>query len=152
MIIQSVKDFFGKFKSEEDIDYNNYDENEEINEELEEYEEEETPINLFKLNKYKSNKSNKVDVNSVRMQIIRPSSYEEVQEVIVSLKQKQSVILNLEYVSKEEARRMIDTVSGGVIALDGKIVKVSNSIFLATPENYLIEGKTKKRKSNLNFL
>ncbi|MGP1608339.1 MAG: cell division protein SepF [Clostridium sp.] len=150
MITQSIKDFFSKFKTEEDYDYN-YEEFDEVDE-VEEYEEEEVPRNIFPLSKYKANKSKKIDINSVRMQIVKPSSYEEVQEVILLLKQKQSVILNLEYVSKEEARRIIDTVSGGVIALDGKIVKVTNSIFIAAPENYVIEGKDKKRKSNINFL
>ena len=52
------------------------------------------------------------------------------------LKEKKSVIVNLEYVNKDIARRIIDVVSGAVHALDGHMQKVSNSIFLIAPYNY----------------
>ena len=54
------------------------------------------------------------------------------------LKRNESVVLNLEFVSKEDGRRIVDTVSGGITALDGQIVKVTNSIFIAVPKNYQI--------------
>ena len=47
-----------------------------------------------------------------------------------------SIIVNLEYVNKDVARRIVDVVSGAVHALDGHIQKVSNSIFLIAPYNY----------------
>lgn len=53
-----------------------------------------------------------------------------------SFKRKKSVIVNLEYVNKDIARRIIDVVSGAVHALDGHMQKVSNSIFLIAPYNY----------------
>ena len=86
--------------------------------------------------------------DSVRMQIIKPVSYEESMEIINLLKEKQSIVMNLETVSKEEGRRIIDTVSGGVAALDGKIVKVTNAIFIAAPENYNIRSESDARKSH----
>ena len=93
------------------------------------------------------------DVNSVRVQIIKPSSYDESRDIILLLKEKQSIIMNLENVSKEEGRRIIDTVSGGVTALDGQIVKITNSIFLAAPVNYKIKtGSENRRKSSFNFM
>ena len=46
------------------------------------------------------------------------------------LKEKKSIIVNLEYVNKDIARRIVDVVSGAVHALDGNLQKVSNSIFL----------------------
>ena len=52
------------------------------------------------------------------------------------MKEKKSVIVNLEYVNKDVARRIIDVISGAVHALDGHIQKVSNSIFLIAPYNY----------------
>ena len=93
------------------------------------------------------------DINSVRVQIIKPSSYDESRDIILLLKEKQSIIMNLENVSKEEGRRIIDTVSGGVTALDGQIVKITNSIFLAAPVNYKIKtGSENRRKSSFNFM
>ena len=57
------------------------------------------------------------------------------------LKEKKSVIVNLEYVNKDVARRIIDVVSGAVHALDGHMQKVSNAIFLIAPFNYDIENE-----------
>ena len=57
------------------------------------------------------------------------------------LKEKKSVIVNLEYVNKDVARRIVDFISGGVYALDGYIQKVSNSIFLVAPSNYEITNE-----------
>ena len=45
-------------------------------------------------------------------------------------KEKKSVIVNLEYVNKDVARRIVDFISGGVYALDGHIQKISNSYML----------------------
>ena len=53
----------------------------------------------------------------------------------------QPVIVNLEYVNKDVARRIVDFISGGVYALDAHIQKVSNSIFLIAPINYEITNE-----------
>ena len=62
-------------------------------------------------------------------------------EICGFLKEKKSVIVNLEYVNKDVARRIVDFISGGVYALDGYIQKVSNSIFLVAPSNYEITNE-----------
>ena len=62
-------------------------------------------------------------------------------EICEFLKEKKSVIVNLEYVNKDVARRIVDFISGGVFALDGHIQKVSNSIFLIAPYNYEITNE-----------
>ena len=66
---------------------------------------------------------------------------EELDEICSFLKERKSVIVNLEYVNKEVARRIVDFISGGVYALDGYIQKVSNSIFLVAPSNYEITNE-----------
>lgn len=74
---------------------------------------------------------------AVRMKIIKPTNYDpDVNEIISELKSKNGIVMNLEYVNKDIARRIIDTVSGAVTALDGRIEKVSNSIFVVAPYNY----------------
>ena len=57
------------------------------------------------------------------------------------LKNKQSIIVSLEYVNKDVARRIVDFISGAVQALDGHIQKVSNAIFVVAPYNYEIENE-----------
>lgn len=74
----------------------------------------------------------------VRMVITQPTSFEQSEEICNYLKEKKSVIVNLEYVNKDVARRIVDFISGSVHALDGHIQKVSNAIFLVAPVNYEI--------------
>ena len=78
---------------------------------------------------------------SVKMVISQPTTFEPSEEICSLLKEKKSVIVNLEYVSKEVARRIVDFISGGVYALDGHIQKISNSIFLIAPTNYEITNE-----------
>ena len=78
---------------------------------------------------------------SVKMVISQPTSFEQSEEICSLLKEKKSVIVNLEYVSKEVAIRIVDFISGGVYALDGHIQKISNSIFLIAPTNYEITNE-----------
>ena len=63
-----------------------------------------------------------------------PKSYAEVQRLIDFLKQGESVMLNLDNVSEDEAQRMLDFASGAVYALNGSVQRVSGNIFLLTPE------------------
>ena len=79
--------------------------------------------------------------NAIKMVISQPTTFEQSDEICSFLKEKKSVIINLEYVNKDVARRIVDFVSGGVYALDGYIQKVSNSIFLAAPSNYEITNE-----------
>ena len=78
----------------------------------------------------------------IKMVISQPTTFEQSEEICNYLKEKKSIIVNLEYVNKDIARRIIDFVSGGVHALDGHIQKVSNSIFLIAPTNYEISNET----------
>ena len=75
---------------------------------------------------------------AVKMVISQPTNFEQSEEICGFLKEKKSVIVNLEYVNKDVARRIIDFISGGVYCLDAHIQKVSNSIFLIAPINYEI--------------
>lgn len=99
------------------------------------------------------NKRNKVvsmpQTQSVRMKILKPTNYDpDVNEIISELKAKNGIVMNLEYVNKDIARRIIDTVSGAVTALDGRIEKVSNSIFVVAPYNYDIVNEPITREKS----
>lgn len=90
--------------------------------------------------------------SSIKMVISQPTTFEQSDEICSFLKEKKSVIVNLEYVNKDVARRIVDFISGGVYALDGYIQKVSNSIFLVAPSNYEItnEMAREEMKSKLS--
>src|SRR5574344_598577 len=72
----------------------------------------------------------------IKMVISQPTTFEQSEGICDLLKEKKSVIVNLEYVNKDVARRIVDVISGAVHALDGHIQKISNSIFLIAPYNY----------------
>ena len=90
--------------------------------------------------------------NAIKMVISQPTTFEQSDEICSFLKEKKSVIVNLEYVNKDVARRIVDFISGGVYSLDGYIQKVSNSIFLVAPSNYQItnEMAREEMKSKLS--
>lgn len=69
----------------------------------------------------------------VKMIIIEPDSFEEVQAIVDHLKNKRAVILNLEDTDKVIARRIADFIGGAIYALDGTMQRVSGAIFLFTP-------------------
>ena len=106
------------------------------------YQEEEKPVNTV------SNKKNKVvgmpGMQQVKVVISQPSTFEQSEEICEHLKEKKSVIMNLEYVNKDVARRIIDFVGGAAYALDGNMQKISNSIFLVAPFNYEITNEVMK--------
>ncbi len=79
--------------------------------------------------------------NQVKMVICQPTTFEQSESICTLLKEKKSIIVNLEYVNKDIARRIVDVVSGAVHALDGNLQKVSNSIFLVAPFNYDITNE-----------
>ena len=87
----------------------------------------------------------------IKMQISKPTSFEQANDIIAQLKRKNSVVINLEYVSKEVGRRIVDVVSGAVEALDGNIEKVSNSIFVVAPYNYDIVNEVTREKIESKF-
>ena len=89
-------------------------------------------------NKVVSMPQSQVQGQAIKMVISQPTTFEQSDEICSFLKEKKSVIVNLEYVNKDVARRIVDFISGGVYALDGYIQKVSNSIFLVAPSNYEI--------------
>lgn len=111
-------------------------ENYEIEDENEEEEQEERKL---------WGRKNKVvsmpQVQQVKMVISQPTTFEQAANICDLLKEKKSVIVNLEYVNKDVARRIIDVVSGAVHALDGHMQKISNSIVLIAPFNYDIENE-----------
>lgn len=128
-IVNKVLDFLG-IESNEEEEYedevNNSYENEIENEdEIEER-------GFFKRSKVVS----MPQVQQVKMVITQPTSFEQSEEICGYLKEKKSVIINLEYVNKDVARRIIDFVAGAVNALDGHMQKISNAIFLVAPMNY----------------
>ena len=79
---------------------------------------------------------------TARLQVVlvMPEQYEAAREIADHLRDKRTVVLNLENTNKEVSRRILDFVSGVAYAQDGKIKKVAVSTFIVTPYNVDILG------------
>ncbi len=99
-------------------------------------------------------------LTSSKMVITQPTCYNDVEEVGNYLKNKKSVIINLENVGKEDARRVIDFLSGAIFMIEGNIQKVSNLIYLMTPRTVEIQndlqvdqaGKQQEQRQSFSWL
>ncbi len=73
--------------------------------------------------------------NQIKVVLIEPTDYDDVQDICDNLKNKKPIIINFENLDKDIARRMVDFISGAIYAIDGTIQKVSNGIIVAAPSN-----------------
>ena len=132
-----VSKFWNLFGLEQEDEYDEDIDNEDIEQEDDEEEEEEDRKLFGRRNKVVNMPQN----NQVKMVISQPTTFEQSEEICQYLKERKSCIVNLEYVNKDVARRVVDFISGGVYALNGHIQKISNSIFLIAPANYDIANE-----------
>ncbi len=83
--------------------------------------------------------------------VLQPATYEDASEIADRLKAKKAVVVNLEDLTKEDAIKVLDFVSGVVYALEGNIQKVSSGIFLIAPYNVSIAGDVRDELKNKGF-
>lgn len=67
--------------------------------------------------------------------VIEPHSFDEIPQVIQTLREQRCVVLNLNVMEPDEAQRAVDFVAGGTYAIDGHQERIGESIFLFTPRN-----------------
>ncbi len=72
--------------------------------------------------------------------LVKPDQFENAAEIADHLREKRTVVLNLEQTNKDIARRLIDFLSGVAYAQDGKIKKVAVNTYLITPYNVNLMG------------
>ncbi len=100
----------------------------------------------------KGNKKNKVlnihTTTQMKVVIYEPSNFEETPSIVDSLKNRKPVIINLENINPELARKIFDFLNGAIYALDGNIQKVSAGIFILAPNNVDITGNIKEELKN----
>ncbi len=116
----------------------------------EEFEEQQRPVSKQEpeaeesFSQQKKTRNNVVSLQhakeQVRMVLVEPRSYEEVQEIADHLRSRRPVIINLQRVNQEQAKRIIDFMSGTIYALNGDIQKVGLNIFMCAPDNVDIQG------------
>src|SRR5918999_5722575 len=91
------------------------------------------------------------DQRPTRVSVIEPSSFNDAQALADRFKRQQPVILNLQNVDGDLARRMVDFCSGLTYALDGNIQTVASRVFLLTPRNVEVSAEERKRIAERAF-
>ena len=76
----------------------------------------------------------------LKVVLVKPERFENASEIADHLKDKRTVVLNLESTNKDVARRLIDFLSGVAYAGEGKIKKVSTNTYIITPYHVDLEG------------
>lgn len=72
--------------------------------------------------------------------LVKPERFENASEIADHLREKRTVVLNLESTNRDISRRLVDFLSGVAYANEGKIKKVANQTFIITPFNVDIMG------------
>ena len=75
------------------------------------------------------------------MILAEPRAYSESQQIADHIKRRNSVIVNLKRVTNDQAKRIIDFLSGTLYALGGQLQRLGNGIYLCTPKNINVEGR-----------
>ncbi|MED3552267.1 cell division protein SepF [Cytobacillus praedii] len=100
-------------------------------------------------------KNNIVSLQSVqkssKMVLVEPRVYAEAQDIADHLKNRRAVVVNLQRIEKDQAKRIVDFLSGTVYAIGGDIQKVGTDIFLCTPDNIEISGNISQMMQEQDF-
>ena len=75
-----------------------------------------------------------------KMILLEPRAYSESQQIVDHLKSRNTVVVNLKRVTSDQAKRIVDFLSGTIYAIGGDIQKIGGGIFLCTPNNVNIQG------------
>ena len=79
--------------------------------------------------------------NGNKMILLEPRAYSESQQIADHLKKKNSVVVNLKRVTSDQAKRIIDFLSGCIYAIGGTMQKVGVGIYLCAPKNVNVQGQ-----------
>ncbi len=114
------------------------------------YEEDFTPVNTRESvrdrerDRDPERRSNKVvnihTTTQLQVVLVKPERFENASEIADHLREKRTVVLNLEQTDKTIARRLIDFLSGVAYANEGTIKKVALATYIITPYNVEILG------------
>lgn len=149
MGLNSILNFFKLDEDFEDDYDNGYDDSYEEEKEVparkkpsrsrttDEYEEEPKQKSSFLSSKPKVVSMNRSTMN---VNIIKPTTFEDSQEICNMLLAGRPVVVNLEGFDPDDAQRIMDFISGCIYAINGKYHQISKYIFIFSPENVDISG------------
>ena len=94
---------------------------------------------------------NRAAASAFKLMVIEPDGFEECPKLVDSLKSRKPVIINLEKIDSDTARKIFDFLSGATYALNGNVQKVANNIFIFAPENVDISSTNETAPKGFDF-
>lgn len=88
---------------------------------------------------------------SSKVVLCEPRTYNEAQEIADNIINRRAVVINLQRVDHQQAKRIVDFLSGTVYALNGDIQKLGAETFLCTPDNVNVSGSISEAFSENEF-
>ena len=104
------------------------------------FEDTDTPVFEERASKKENKVVNIHTTTAVQVVLSKPERFEQAAEIADHLREKRTVVMNLETTNKDVARRLVDFLSGVAYANDGKIKKVAINTYIITPFNVDIMG------------
>ena len=89
--------------------------------------------------------------NGMQVVLAKPERFEQAAEIADHLRDRRSVLMNLETTAKDTARRLIDFLSGVAYAQGGKIKKVSSNTYIITPSSVNLMGELMDELESTGF-
>jgi cell division inhibitor SepF len=87
----------------------------------------------------------------VRVHLVVPKSFNDVQDVADKFKDAIPVIINLQGADTDLSKRLIDFSSGLTYALDGGMQRIADKVFLLTPRNVEVSAEERARMVEKGF-
>ena len=101
---------------------------------------EEKPVSPLRKRSQPANVVSMRQPRSLEVCMIRPKTVEEGREICDTLLTGRAVVINLEGINMDIAQRIIDFTSGACYSINGNLQKISNYIFIVTPQSVELSG------------
>ena len=108
-------------------------------------EKEDTSRNVVDFQSAASARENTTNIK-MKVVVIEPQTFDDAQQVANNLREKKPVVINFEKTEAEDAKRIIDFISGTTYALNGEIKKVGHNVFLCAPSNVNVSYTEEERR------
>ena len=147
-MLSSLKNMMGF--EDEDL----YDDYEEETEELEKQEEPKESYSVLNRRKElrEQNKVVSIHGGNQKVNIIKPSTFDEAPQISDNLKENKIVVVNTTGLEPRTAQRLLDFIAGATYALGGDLQEVEHGIYVLSPSMVEVTRELKEDTTAKGFL
>lgn len=86
------------------------------------------------------NSTRRINMSDGSVRVFKPIAFDEAKDIVDALLAKETVLMNFENTDIHVSQRVLDIVAGACMAVDGNLQRISNYIFIATPDTVDVSG------------